>query len=306
MTRWALAGLALAVLWATPPCARAGTLAIDALSRLDTLEAMADPEAPPPPFPERLELPERVLLVGSSSMQWGFGTSLAEHLEAFGVGTIRNEARMSTGLARLDFHDWLGEVQTLLHTVEPDLLIAQFGGNDCQALRAPDRSMGPEWKDEAAWNLAYAERVRRLVSLGRVAGVPVVVVGMPQPDREGYAGRLARVMGVIEGAVEAEGGLFIPTWPLTSHDDGTVRTHAEIDGRRRRLHQGDRVHLSVAGARWVASHVASTLMSRFDRQATCALSAEDDLRGTCPVEPLASPGPRRPRAVDGLRLDGRG
>jgi hypothetical protein len=74
-----------------------------------------------------------VLLIGASTMQWAVGRAIERRLTHAPVRVL-NAARSATGLARPDHHDWLAESVRLAKEQKPDVVIVQFGGNDCQSL----------------------------------------------------------------------------------------------------------------------------------------------------------------------------
>ena len=48
---------------------------------------------------------------------------------------VHRHARLGTGLSRLDVYDWLTHSKNpFFHEHEPELVIAQFIGNDCQGM----------------------------------------------------------------------------------------------------------------------------------------------------------------------------
>ena len=47
-------------------------------------------------------------------------------------------AKLGTGLSRPDVYNWFDVTQELIEEYKPDMVIAQFVGNDCQTLVTPD------------------------------------------------------------------------------------------------------------------------------------------------------------------------
>ena len=85
-------------------------------------------------------IPQRVLLVGSSSMKSDLGAFLAKSLRKQEL-YVHRHAKVGSGLARPDFYDWMNIIPELVSTHTPDLVIVQFVGNDCQSLIMPDGSL---------------------------------------------------------------------------------------------------------------------------------------------------------------------
>ena len=81
---------------------------------------------------------ERVLLVGASSMQHDLGKQLEKRLGQYEELTVMRCGRHSSGLARPDYFDWAATLGELKGEFGPDLIIAQWGENDCQVLSTRD------------------------------------------------------------------------------------------------------------------------------------------------------------------------
>lgn len=257
------------------------------------------------PLPDgMIAVPGKVLLVGSSSIEWGFGPALADDLLALGVEHVRNEGRMATGLSRPDYFDWPTFAAQAVTETHPDLVIAQFGGNDCQALRSVKGKREVDWGDEA-WDAAYAERVRALVHVLGSTGAVVVFVGMPHMQEPGFAARIAHVNDLIAATVRAEGGWFVDTWDLTSAADGAYQATFDDHGRTHALRRDDGIHLGKWGAPYIAQRVADRLAARMDLLDACVLRPEDDPRGTCDVDPVDAEGAAPPVDTVGVPAERR-
>ena len=105
--------------------------------------------------------PRRVLLVGASSIQTDLGRALERRIEdELGVEVLRH-GRHSTGMARPDYFDWNARALELSADFRPDLVIAQFGGNDGQGLTDRDtgRAVAPFFTD--AWTPSTAPGWKR-------------------------------------------------------------------------------------------------------------------------------------------------
>ena len=268
--------------------------------------------------------PRRVLLVGASSIQTDLGRALERHLEVFeGVEVLRH-GRHSTGMARPDYFDWNARALELNADFRPDLVIAQFGGNDGQGLTDRDtgRAVAPFFTD--AWDAEYGARLEAFVDLFADDGVPVVILGMPAMRNAYHQSKMARINAVTRTACERAGAYFVDTFAMTADADGNPLARAEVDGRTRIVHAGDGMHLSLYGSDMVATGIVDTLAEWFelDRSAepvaggTTSLAmpgggasvAKAALPGTG-GPPVAEPSPRPPARPGGrtaeaaLRLD---
>ena len=209
--------------------------------------------------------PERVLLIGSSSIHHGFGDALVEQLEARGGMTLTNAGRSATGLSRLDYFDWLQHARERMASAEPALVIAQFGGNDCQAIIDPDEEVVARWGDDA-WDDAYAARLRALTEIVHAAGARLVFVGMPRMRSPSFSRRIAHVNGIVERVAAESDAVYLSTWALTS-DGERPRTTLRVDGTSYPMREDDGIHLSVRGAHMVAAAILSELETLYDLRA---------------------------------------
>ena len=215
--------------------------------------------AAPTPAPA----PRRVLLVGASSIQTDLGRALERRIEdELGVEVLRH-GRHSTGMARPDYFDWNARALELSADFRPDLVIAQFGGNDGQGLTDRDtgRAVAPFFTD--AWDAEYGARLEAFVDLFADEGVPVVILGMPAMRNAYHQSKMARINAVTRAACERAGAYFVDTFAMTADAAGNPVTRAEIDGRTRIVHAGDGMHLSVYGSDMVAAGIVDALADRF-------------------------------------------
>lgn len=245
----------------TPSIASLALLAAFALSAV----ASAPVRAQTVPFGalEGLESrPERVLLVGSSSIHHGFGDALVEQLEERGGVGLTNAGRSATGLSRLDYFDWLTHAAERVAEVEPQLVIAQFGGNDCQAIIDPDESVVARWGEDG-WDEAYSERLRSLVRVVEQGGARIVFVGMPRMQSPSFSRRIAHVNELVRAVANETGALYYSTWEMTS-EGNAPRAHVTVDGTRYPMREEDGIHLSVRGAHVVAAAILAELEAIYD------------------------------------------
>ena len=207
--------------------------------------------------------PRRVLLVGASSIQTDLGRALERRIEdELGVEVLRH-GRHSTGMARPDYFDWNARALELNADFRPDLVIAQFGGNDGQGLTNRDtgRAVAPFFTD--TWDAEYGARLEGFVGLFADEGVPVVILGMPAMRNAYHQSKMARINAVTRAACERAGAYFVDTFAMTADAAGNPVTRAEVDGRTRIVHAGDGMHLSVYGSDLVAAGIVDALADRF-------------------------------------------
>jgi hypothetical protein len=199
--------------------------------------------------PPRYRRPaQRVLLIGSSTMGGAIGVPLSRLLEASGV-RVRNRGEASTGLARADHVDWKERVVEEIQDFEPDLVIAQIGGNDCQPIIAPDRDVRARRSDLARWHRVYAEVLTELVQAIRGEQVEVMLVDLQPARRPEYSDCVRGINAVTRQVAAAFQLPFFSVWEVTDGADGEYVEHLMVDGEERNIRASDGYHLSTHGGR---------------------------------------------------------
>ena len=206
----------------------------------------------------------RVMIVGASSIQTDLGRALEREIEDdLGVEVLRH-GRHSTGMARPDYFDWNARALELKADFRPDLVIAQFGGNDGQGLTDRDtgRAVARFFTDD--WDAVYGARLEAFVDLFSDDAVPVVILGMPAMRNAYHQSKMARINAVTRAASERAGAYFLDTFAMTADAAGKPLTRAELDGRPRVVHAADGMHLSRYGSDMVAAGIVDTLADWFE------------------------------------------
>lgn len=228
-----------------------------------TEEVEPEPEIEEPATPSPLVEPKRVLIMGASSMQYELGRALERaYKEREGV-EVKRFGRHSTGLARPDYFDWPAKAISLADEFQPDLVIAQYGGNDGQGLTDRSGKAVARFGTEE-WEAAYRARVTEVVGAMQERGAEVVMLGMPVMRKIRFRKKIARINEVTQEAVEASDAVFIGTLPMTADKEGGYRRRAEVDGRMRIIRATDGIHMTAHGATMVSSKVIALLEARVD------------------------------------------
>lgn len=224
----------------------------------------APPGAEPPAF-GALALPQRpspgadgaelrILLAGASSMQYYLGSELERRLETYQGVVTHRFGKLGTGLARPDNFDWPHQLERLLTSFRPHLMIGQFGGNDGQPLLLDDGGLllfgSPEWDKE------YTRRVQQIITSARKAGAGMVMLGMPVTRFPKLSERLKHVNEITQKATEAAGGVYFSTWDLAGGGNGEYRPSIDFDGKSGPMYLADGVHYARLGAAYVAQKLA--------------------------------------------------
>jgi uncharacterized protein len=223
------------------------------------VQTIADAELPAKPAKPK---PVKILLIGDSSIQAGLGTELERRLEECEGVTVMRFGLHSTGLARPDYFNWMTKLTELKKEFDPDLTIAYFGDNDCQGLASVDgKAVAKFGSDE--WKSEYGKRVQDIMGLMKEGGNYGAMVGMPIMRSKKFSNQIQILNGVLEKATLTAGGVYLPTWGITSDASGNYVASVEFEGKDRMIRQGDGIHLSEHGADYVAYHLIEMLKAHY-------------------------------------------
>ncbi len=240
-------------------------------SRLSSLHVLLEGPPAPPPAPPTPAAPSpapvattpprtiaRVLLVGASTIQFHLGVEVERVLARDYAGlTVQRLGKLSTGLTRPDVFDWPARLRTLVASFQPDLVIANFGGNDAQNLLLPDGQVTRF--GEPAWEAAYRARLEEIVSIGRGGGARVVLMGMSTTRDPSLTRRMARINTLTEAAADRGGARYLSIWDLGADASGRYREVAVVGGVPIKTRLADGKHFSRAGAAVVSVEIARRL-----------------------------------------------
>jgi len=217
-------------------------------------------EAPPPRGPDPQDngrpAPRRVLIIGASSIQFYLGAELERRLGEFQDVSVFRLGKLSTGLTRPDLFDWPARLASLQAEFQPDTVIALFGGNDCQPIRA-----GRELHDYGTpgWEAEYRARLRAFLAQMQAGGARAVLLGQSRVRRASFAARLRRLNEIMQAEAARAGAVFLPTWDLTTDEHGRYRATIHHQGRTGLLRLTDGIHFSLLGAEYVAERLVARL-----------------------------------------------
>lgn len=234
-----------------------------------------EPEPPAPTGPDEpvswrgLEPPaKRVLVVGASTINSFLGSELRRTLEeTYGVTAVR-DGRLGTGLVRDDVFDWPDQLRKLVEEHKPDLVIANFGGNDAQPIQT---ATGRVAFGKPGWDEEYAKRVGGMVRETEEAGAEVIWIGMGVVKNESFSERLRRLDDILEATVTEAGGVYVEQADLTAETDGSYKVDVTFGGHSGLMHMSDGVHLTKLGAQ----SVIDRLLPRIERAGALAPADEE-------------------------------
>ena len=215
--------------------------------------------------PPTADNPARVYIVGDSDAGT-FGPYLQQLLDGTTVATTQLNYKVSSGLARPDFYNWPDQLAAALPAVDPDIIVATFGGNDAQGLSAFQEELqfviGDPVANEAEWSAEYTKRAGDVMDLLLEGGRTVIWVGIPNDDNPDVTARLAIQDRAAKAAAAARPGVtFIDTWARYSGREGNWAEFVidPRDGEGKDVRADDGFHLNVNGAEILALDIAQVV-----------------------------------------------
>ncbi len=227
---------------------------------LMVLEKTDEPQITPPTKLVPSKIYRRVLLVGASSMQFGVGTELEKFLKQSPHIQVKRFGKHSTGLVRRKYFNWFSKIFQLCSSFKPDLVVAQFGGNDVQSFVDRERIHfgSPKWREE------YYNRVREITRIVGYFGAKMVFMGMPIMRDPKFRKNISMVNDITRQAAEKDGAFYLSIWEHSSTQHGEYQSIVSHNGRRGLFRNRDGVHFSKLGARYIARHLAQDLNALYN------------------------------------------
>lgn len=213
--------------------------------------------------PASVENPATVLIVGDSDAGT-FGPYLQTLLDGTGIVETQLDYKVSSGLARPDFFDWPAEIDRKLPEVNPDIVVATFGGNDAQGLAVAngDFIIGDPVANEAEWTEEYQQRVGAVMDQLLEGGRTLIWVGIPNDDNPEVTQRMAiQDRAAKAAAAERPDVIFVDTWKRFSGRDGNWAEFVvdPRDGQGKDVRADDGFHLNTDGAEILALDIAQAI-----------------------------------------------
>jgi hypothetical protein len=221
---------------------------------------VTEPESTGPPTSAD---PATVLIVGDSDAGT-FGPYLQTLLDGTGIVETELDYKVSSGLARPDFFDWPAHIEQILPEVDPDIVVATFGGNDANILRdaAGNDLFGYPEQDPEGWTEEYQARAGAVMDQLAADGRTVIWVGIPNDDNPEITARLAiQDQAAKAAAAERAGVIFVDTWKRFSGRDGNWAEFVidPRDSKGKDVRADDGFHLNTTGAEILAIDIAQQI-----------------------------------------------
>lgn len=203
----------------------------------------------------------RIAVVGDS-LAAGLGVYLEREFRPALVQVLR-QGRVSTGLSRLDYFDWMTGLQKIETAYQPDLVVVMIGDNDNQSLLTPSDQVIAEI-GSFEWPQRYEDRVEEFTRIAVDAGSHVAWVGLPIVQRKERWQVMQRQNEIFERVVDATpNALYVDTWDRFATRDGQYTPFYWEDGKVELIRTSDGLHFNPRGYELLAEAVGAAVVERF-------------------------------------------
>jgi hypothetical protein len=198
------------------------------------------------------------LWVGGDSIAGDLGYQLGPMLEQTGVVKAHVDYKVSSGLASDAVRDWPQRFTQERVQYRPEAIVFMVGAND-----APIVGSATDASGQPTWEAKYRSQVDTMMDLlvGGAAKRTVFWIGSPTlgTKYDHGASEVDRVMR--EEAAKRPSIVYVDAYALFSANGEYSATLPDATGERVRMRTGDGVHLTVAGAKFLAQKVYSLIDS---------------------------------------------
>lgn len=214
------------------------------------------------------------LWVGGDSLAGALGPALGEYASGSGVVRTWYDSHTSSGLVDQTIIDWPEEASQQMTEVNPEAVVFIMGANDHSVV-----DDAGDWRDD------YAARTGEMMDiLTGSEGRPVYWIGSPAIGDDEMSSRVAQVNEVfVEQAGERPTVAYVNAYDLFSPNGVYSQAFENREGEVVTMRDGDGVHFTGEGARYLAGFVWDLLDAAFEIS-TYAVPGE-----TQPVEESGTP-----------------
>lgn len=223
---------------------------------------------------------EVVLVLGdelATPLAQGLADGFAADRETVAVAA---KTQPGSGLGPASPYDWIANGRQLTATEQPNVVVVLAGLNDLTPI---EDTMGRAELFDERWRDLYGRRVDDFLLGLKLAGRPVVVVGLPPVEDAAANQRNVQLNALLKERVERAGLVYADVTDGFVDEDGKFMTSGpDVDGQRRRLRSADGVGFTRAGGRklafFVDRHLDPLLAQPLDPAAAAAAANPAEAR----------------------------
>jgi len=200
--------------------------------------------------------PLRLFVTGDSMVEFMAPKLIAEAAPTKSLAGSY-EVKYGTGLVRDDFFDWPAYARALAAQRDPEAVSFMIGGNDAQNMSVGGRILQA---GSAEWGAEYQKRAAAVMRGFARSDRRVYWIGMPiaRSDRHTQVYRVVND-AVRKAAAGVPGVEFVDIWAMFAPNGRYQDSFANEYGTVERMRSDDGIHLSVAGAAYLARHLLKVL-----------------------------------------------
>lgn len=247
-------------------------------------------------YPSALwKTPVRVLLAGDSLME-SLGPQMSRSLAGYSNITFIPIGKKSTGLSRADYYDWPSVLKQHLVAERPHLVVMWVGTNDPQGIYGR-KGLGEPCSE--AWQQAYREKVREIITLAHAHGARILLMGPPVVGNPTLNEQLGVIDRIMQMECRVHNVCYISTRFILGDARGVFHPQGRLlSGEIVTLRSADRVHITADGNRRVMDYLLPYLgreIERCFRTTSAARKAAKRVSGSAAVirPKTVSPAPAR-------------
>lgn len=214
--------------------------------------ATATPAVTATPMVEKMENARKILVVGDFTAM-GLGKGLSEAFAEDPSVVVAEQGSVASGLVRDDHFNWPQELERLIATEKPKLVVVMIGANDRQTLQVDG---GRERFRTDKWLSEYEARVSQLAGIVTAHKLPLLWVGLPPFQSPSLTADAVTLNSIYQKQVETAGGEFVDIWDgFVSEGGQFIVSGSDVNGQPVRLRSQDGIGFTDAGKRKLAFYV---------------------------------------------------
>ena len=215
------------------------------------------------------------LYIAGDSDAGTFAPYLDRLMKQTGMVKTTLDYKVSSGLSRPDFFNWPAHFAQEIPSVNPDIVVVTFGGNDAQGLRNLDKTWAVQHtpgsgSDDTDWRAEYGKRVGAAMDYLGGDNRTLIWVGIPNDDNPEVTARLQVQNEVVRAeAAKRPKVVFIDTWNRFSGLSGGFAEFVQDprDGQFKDVRRDDGFHLNETGAEILALDIAEAIRTELRARA---------------------------------------